>query len=63
MVEGSSRTGNGRGALAGQVAVVTGGAKGIGLGCARVIGREGASIAVADFDASACEASVAELRG
>ena len=62
MVEGSSGTGNGRGALAGQVAVVTGGAKGIGLGCARVIGREGASIAVVDFDASACVASVAELR-
>ena len=62
MAGGSGGTIIGNGALAGQVAVVTGGAKGIGLGCARVMGRAGACIAVVDYDAGACEASVAELR-
>jgi NAD(P)-dependent dehydrogenase (short-subunit alcohol dehydrogenase family) len=62
MVEGSLTTNEHKGALAAQVAVVTGGAKGIGLGCARVMGREGAYVAVVDFDAPACEASLAELR-
>ena len=49
------------GSLAGQVAVVTGGAKGIGRGCARVMGRAGACIAVVDFDEAACEASVSGI--
>jgi NAD(P)-dependent dehydrogenase (short-subunit alcohol dehydrogenase family) len=61
MVEASLMTDKHEGALAGQVAVVTGGAKGIGLGCSRVMGRAGASIAVVDFDATACDASVREL--
>ena len=61
MVEGSLMTNKHESVLAGQVAVVTGGAKGIGLGCARVLGRAGAYIAVVDFDAAACEESVREL--
>jgi NAD(P)-dependent dehydrogenase (short-subunit alcohol dehydrogenase family) len=61
MVEGSSGTNSSRGVLAGQVAVVTGGGKGIGLGCARVMGRAGASIAVVDLDDQACGESVREL--
>jgi NAD(P)-dependent dehydrogenase (short-subunit alcohol dehydrogenase family) len=62
MVERAGGTEQREGALAGQVAVVTGAAKGIGLACARVMGRAGASVAVVDFDAAACAASVGELR-
>jgi NAD(P)-dependent dehydrogenase (short-subunit alcohol dehydrogenase family) len=62
MVESSVLTKERAGALAGQVAVVTGGAKGIGQGCARVLGRAGACVAVVDRDAAACEATVQELR-
>ena len=62
MVEGSLETKGRDGVLAGQVAVITGGAKGIGLGCARVMGREGACVAVVDFDAAALDAAVKELR-
>jgi NAD(P)-dependent dehydrogenase (short-subunit alcohol dehydrogenase family) len=62
MVERSSVTEQPEGVLAGQVAVVTGAAKGIGLGCARELGRAGAALAVVDIDAAACEASTQELR-
>lgn len=62
MVERSGGTEQREGALAGQVVVVTGAAKGIGLGCARVMGRAGASVAVVDVDAAACAAGVQELR-
>lgn len=51
-----------KGVLAGQVALVTGGAKGIGWGCARVLGRAGASIAVVDIDAAAAQKAVESLR-
>lgn len=63
MVEGSLTTNKQEGVLAGQVAVVTGGAKGIGRGCARVLGQAGACVAMVDIDTAACEASLRELRG
>jgi NAD(P)-dependent dehydrogenase (short-subunit alcohol dehydrogenase family) len=48
--------------LAGRVAFVTGGARGIGLGVARGLASEGAAVMVADIDATACEAAADELR-
>ncbi len=42
---------NRRGELSGQVALVTGGASGIGLACARELARRGARVAIADADA------------
>jgi NAD(P)-dependent dehydrogenase (short-subunit alcohol dehydrogenase family) len=47
------------GELTGRVALITGGASGIGAAAARVMAREGAAIAVADFDAKRA-ADVAE---
>ena len=47
--------------LDGQVAIVTGGARGIGAGIARVLREEGATLMIADLDESAaqeCAASV-----
>lgn len=40
-----------RGELSGQVALVTGGASGIGLACARELSRRGARVAIVDSDA------------
>ena len=48
--------------LADKVALITGAAKGIGLGCARVLGTCGASIAVVDIDAPAAETAVQSMR-
>ena len=45
----------------GQVAVVTGGASGIGLGLCHEFGRRGMSVVVADIEAEALAAAVAEL--
>jgi NAD(P)-dependent dehydrogenase (short-subunit alcohol dehydrogenase family) len=42
---------SGRGELAGRVALVTGGASGIGFACARLLARRGAKLAIADADA------------
>lgn len=50
-------------AVAGRVAFITGGASGAGLGQARVFGRAGARIAVADVRDDAREAAVAGLIG
>ena len=49
--------------LEGKVAVISGGAGGIGLGTARVLGRHGASVALLDLKAEAGEAARAELAG
>ena len=48
--------------LAGKVVIVTGGAKGIGLGCAQVMARRGGSIVIADIDEQAGAEAEASLR-
>lgn len=45
-----------------RVAIVTGGAQGIGAGCAQVLAAEGGRIAILDRDAPAAETLAAELR-
>ncbi len=47
--------------LGGKVAIVTGGTGGIGIACARALVAEGARVVLADIDAAALAASVAEL--
>jgi NAD(P)-dependent dehydrogenase (short-subunit alcohol dehydrogenase family) len=47
--------------LAGKVAVVTGGGRGIGRAIARALAREGVVVAVADLDGEAARAAAAEL--
>jgi len=47
--------------LEGRVAIVTGGANGIGAGISDVLGSERARVAVADLDLAAAERSAAEL--
>jgi NAD(P)-dependent dehydrogenase (short-subunit alcohol dehydrogenase family) len=47
----------------GQVAVVTGGASGIGLATARLFGREGMRIVIADIEAAALEEAARSLAG
>src|SRR3954449_10657619 len=47
--------------LSGKVAVVTGGARGIGQALARALARDGVVVAIGDLDAGAAEAAAAEL--
>ena len=49
--------------LNGKVAVVTGGARGIGQALARALAREGALVAIGDLDVTAAEATAAEFEG
>ena len=53
----------GRLRLRDQVALVTGGGRGIGLGISRCLAEEGASVAVADVDGAASREAVALLQG
>ena len=48
--------------LDGKVAIITGAAKGIGLGCARVLGAAGAAIAAIDVDEPALQQATRHLR-
>src|SRR4051812_12191935 len=48
-------------ALTGQVAAITGGARGIGKETARAFVRHGMSVAIGDLDLAAAEATAAEL--
>jgi 3-oxoacyl-[acyl-carrier protein] reductase len=48
--------------LEGRVAIVTGGARGIGLEHARMLGAEGAFVVVADIDAASAEQAAARLQ-
>jgi NAD(P)-dependent dehydrogenase (short-subunit alcohol dehydrogenase family) len=47
--------------LEGRVAIVTGGARGLGRAIARKLGEEGAAVVVADVDAAGAERAAAEL--
>ena len=47
--------------LDGKVAVVTGGASGIGLACCHALARSGAAVSLWDLNAEALETAVAEL--
>jgi 3-oxoacyl-[acyl-carrier protein] reductase len=48
--------------LTGQVALVTGAARGIGLGIASVLAAEGAAVTLADVDGDVAEQAAADLR-
>jgi NAD(P)-dependent dehydrogenase (short-subunit alcohol dehydrogenase family) len=50
-----------RGALSGKVAVVVGGASGIGRATANALARQGARVVLADFDAARMERTVEEI--
>jgi NAD(P)-dependent dehydrogenase (short-subunit alcohol dehydrogenase family) len=50
-----------RGALSGKVAVVVGGASGIGRTVARALAQQGARVAIADFDNERLERTVTEI--
>jgi len=49
--------------LTDQVAIVTGGAQGVGRGIASVLAAEGARVVIADLDGKQAESTVAALRG
>ena len=49
--------------VAAKVAIITGGARGIGFGTAQALARRGAVIVIVDLDRSACESAAARLPG
>jgi NAD(P)-dependent dehydrogenase (short-subunit alcohol dehydrogenase family) len=49
------------GDLEGRVAIVTGGAKGIGLGCCEVLAEAGACVVIADIDQEGAESSAKKI--
>lgn len=51
------------GRLEGKVAIVTGGASGIGLAIAKGFAREGARVCVADLDRARCDAAATDVSG
>ena len=50
-----------RGALSGRVAIVVGGASGIGRAAAKALARQGARLVIADFDTARMERTVEEI--
>ena len=48
--------------LDGKVAVITGGASGIGKACAHTMARSGADVSIWDLDQSALDATLDELK-
>jgi NAD(P)-dependent dehydrogenase (short-subunit alcohol dehydrogenase family) len=49
--------------VAGKVAIVTGGARGIGFGTASALARRGATLVIVDLDTGAAESAAAQLPG
>ncbi|MDX6587380.1 MAG: hypothetical protein QOI31_1853 [Solirubrobacterales bacterium] len=45
----------------GKTAIVTGGARGIGFGCAQALAKRGATVVISDLDQDACEAAASQL--
>jgi len=45
----------------GKTAIVTGGARGIGLGCSQALAKRGARVVTVDLDQEACDAAAAEI--